>query len=48
MSKIKQSLSEEAMDALELVGTGQMSEEEWILQYAPGYVDPVEKGGELV
>lgn len=47
MSKIKQSLSEEAMDALELVELGQMTEQEWLEEYTPMYVDPVEKGGDL-
>ncbi len=48
MSKTKQALSEEALDALELVDEGQMTEAEWLAEYAPTYVDPVEKGGDVV
>lgn len=48
MSLIKRALSEEAMDALEDVQEGLISMEEWLEEYQPQYVDPVEKGGELV
>ncbi len=48
MSQIKRALSEEAMDALELVELGQMTEQEWLDEYTTQWVDPVEKLGDVV
>lgn len=48
MSKIKRVLSEEAMDARELVEMGLLTEEEWLERYEPEWVDPVEKLGDVV
>ena len=47
MGKLKQSISEEAMDALEEVGET-MTYEEWLAEYQPQWVDPEEKIGDLV
>jgi hypothetical protein len=48
MSKIKRSLSQDALDARELVEDGFLTWEEWERRYAPQYVDPVEKIGDMV
>ena len=48
MSKVKDALGQDALDARELIDEGIMTEDEWQREYNPGWVDPVEKMGDMV
>jgi hypothetical protein len=48
MSKVKDLLGQDALDARELVDDGIITEQEWLDEYQPMYVDPVEKMGDMV